>query len=38
MSSYYGGRPGNVPSWDQFEQQDEDDVVDTSEVSTHQIR
>ena len=33
MSSYYGDRGRDVPSWDTFEAGDEDDVVDQSEVS-----
>jgi ATP-dependent DNA helicase 2 subunit 1 len=33
MSSYYGERSHNVPSWESFEAGDDDDIVDTSEVS-----
>ncbi|GFZ48712.1 ATP-dependent DNA helicase II subunit 1 [Saitozyma sp. JCM 24511] len=31
MSSYYGDRSHNVPSWESFEAGDDDDIVDTSE-------
>ncbi|ORY33453.1 SPOC like C-terminal domain-containing protein [Naematelia encephala] len=33
MSSYYGDRSQNVPSWDSLEAADEDDVVDSSEYA-----
>ncbi|WVR07687.1 hypothetical protein IAU60_004729 [Kwoniella sp. DSM 27419] len=33
MSSYYGDRGRDVPSWDSFENADDDDVVDISEYA-----
>lgn len=32
MSSYYGDKSRDVPSWESFENADDDDIVDTSEV------
>ena len=32
MSSYYGDRSRDIPSWDAFEAADDDEVVDQSEV------
>lgn len=34
MSSYYGDRSRDVPSWESLEVGDDDEVVDTSEVSS----
>ena len=33
MSSYYGDKSQNVPSWDTLDAGDENDIVGTTEVS-----
>ncbi|KAK8853185.1 hypothetical protein IAR55_003887 [Kwoniella newhampshirensis] len=33
MSSYYGDRSRDIPSWDSFDNPDDDDIVDTSEYA-----
>ncbi|WWD19602.1 hypothetical protein CI109_104064 [Kwoniella shandongensis] len=33
MSSYYGDKSRDIPSWDSFENADDDDIVDTSEYA-----